>query len=194
MIKKKSVEPTLRGYYAGYATRLMAIIIDVLVLAVVLAISAVLWFILVESVNSVWSLIFGSSGQITGLRVALVVIVPYVTLAIYYVFLWTAIGTSVGGIIVGTKVVNQNGGHPNLFQSIVRFIFEFLIPFFGLFGSLWILFNRDRRALFDRIANTYVIYDWDAKPDELFLTGATRELYGDSIMELLSEKYEEKSK
>jgi uncharacterized RDD family membrane protein YckC len=36
-------------------------------------------------------------------------------------------------------------------------------------GFLWIFVDRRRQGWHDKIANTYVIYTWAAKPDERFL-------------------------
>ena len=173
MAKKQPETPTLRGYYAGFASRLMAIIIDVLVLAVILAIAGILWFIIIESVNILFEAISGLSPTLEGVRVAAVVLVTVVTFATYYIFSWTAIGTTIGGLVIGTRVVNKEGKNPHFLQSVLRFLVEFGIPFFFIFGSLWIPFSRRRRALYDRIAGTFVIYDWDAKPDEVFLKQIT---------------------
>jgi uncharacterized RDD family membrane protein YckC len=176
LAKNKPETLTLRGYYAGFASRLMAIVIDVLILAIVLAIAGILWFIIIESVNIVFQSLTGASVTLEGIRLAMVVVVTVVSFATYYIFLWTAIGTTIGGLVIGTRVVNKEGKNPSFLQSAARFLIEFGIPFFFIFGSLWIPFNRQRRALYDRVAGTFVIYDWDAKPDEIFLKEFTKQV------------------
>lgn len=173
MVKKKPETLTLRDYYAGFASRFLALVIDILILAVVLAISAILWIIVIETMRYLMAIITKQQASFETISLALVVIVTAVTFAVYFIFFWTTTGTTIGGLVVGTRVVNTQGRNPTLLQAIVRFLTEFGIPFFFIFGSLWIPFSRRRRALYDRIAGTYVIYAWDAKPDEIFLKQTT---------------------
>ncbi len=180
MYRQRKSEPSLRDHYAGFITRLMAVIIDALILAFVLAISNILWGVIFENANSLWQMVIGQPPTTTGWSVLFVILVTYVTFGIYYIFLWTAIGTTIGGIIMGTKVVNEKGRHPSIPQALIRFAAEFLIPVLGAFGAIWILFSRRRRALFDRLAGTFVVYNWDARFDETFLKKPTDKLFEDS--------------
>ncbi len=180
MYSRRKSEPSLRDHYAGFITRLMAVIIDALILAFVLAISNILWGVIFENANSLWQMVIGRPPTTTGWSVLFVILVTYVTFGIYYIFLWTAIGTTIGGIIMGTKVVNEYGRHPSILQAFIRFAAEFMFPVFGAFGAIWILFSRRRRALFDRLAGTFVIYSWDARFDETFLKKPTDKLFADS--------------
>ncbi len=180
MYSRRKNEPSLRDHYAGFVTRLMAVIIDALILAFILAISNILWSVIFENANSLWQMAIGRPPSTTGWSVLFVILVTYFTFGIYYIFLWTAIGTTIGGIIMGTKVVNEKGRHPSILQALIRFAAEFLIPVLGAFGAIWIFFSRRRRALFDRLAGTFVIYNWDARLDETFLKKSTDKLFEDS--------------
>jgi len=70
---------------------------------------------------------------------------------------------------MGLRVVAIDGSRLNFLRAFIRMIvFFFSVFFFGL-GVLWILIDDRRQALHDKLSGTYVIYTWDAIPDEQFL-------------------------
>lgn len=179
MPNKKHEVLTWRGHYAGFASRLMAVIIDLLILAVALAVTYVLYTIVFVNLTSFYYMLFGKDpNAVPGLSIIVTISIVFVTFAFYFIFFWTAVGSTIGGIIIGVRIVNSQGKNPTIWQSTVRYLAEFFIPPFGMFGSIWIIFSRRRRALFDRFAGTFVIYAWDAKPDEKFLKKATDQITG----------------
>lgn len=179
MPKKLKAIPTWRGHYAGFASRLLAVIIDILILAVVIAISNLLYSAVFVNLSAFSQLIFGQSTQTSPeVKIAISVILVFMVFATYFIFFWTVIGSTIGGVIVGLRIVNRQGKNPTPWQSIIRFLAEFLFPLFGAIGSIWILFSQRRRALFDRLAGTFVLYNWDAKPDERFLKKTTDQITG----------------
>jgi uncharacterized RDD family membrane protein YckC len=88
------------------------------------------------------------------------------TYGIYFVFFWTFFGTTIGGFIIGIRLVDSKGNRPSIFRALFRFVIEFMIPILLFIGSLWILFTSRKQAWYDSIAGTYVIYNWAAKPEE----------------------------
>jgi uncharacterized RDD family membrane protein YckC len=179
MPKKPPEIPTWRGHYAGFASRLVAVVIDLLILAVSLAVTTMLYNVVFVNLSAFYQYLFGRTADVAPtLNIVATVMIVFITFAVYFIFLWTAIGSTIGGVIIGLRIVNSQGKNPTIWQSIVRFLTEFFIPLLGLIGSLWILFSRRRRALFDRFAGTFVIYAWDARPDEKFLKKATDQITG----------------
>lgn len=76
---------------------------------------------------------------------------------IYFAGMWTWKGTTVGGVVLGLKVVRQDGYPVTLLVSIVRSLAAaFSIVMFFL-GFLWIIFDRERQGWHDKIAGTVVI-------------------------------------
>ncbi len=70
---------------------------------------------------------------------------------------------------MGLRVVAIDGSRLNFLRVFMRMIvFFFSVFFFGL-GVLWIFVDDRRQALHDKLSGTYVIYTWDAIPDEQFL-------------------------
>lgn len=167
------------GHYAGFATRSMAFIIDMVIVSSILffgswVINTALSMFQMDSlfntlireqprfkttINFIFSPLFGS-----------IISVFYIFL--YYVFFWFAAGQSPGKAIMGIKIVHIHGKKLSLLRVILRYLGYFLsaIPL-GL-GFLWILIDDRRMGWHDRLAGTCVIYTWDARPDETFLTGA----------------------
>ena len=65
--------------------------------------------------------------------------------------------------VVGLRAVRKDGSNLDARHAVVRVLFfplSFLL--FGL-GFLLVLLKRDRRALHDLIADTAVVYAWDAR-------------------------------
>jgi uncharacterized RDD family membrane protein YckC len=179
MPKKPPEIPTWRGHYAGLASRIMGLVIDLLILAIALAVSSMLYELVIKNFSSLSTILLGQTKpESPTTNVLFTVLMIFVVFGVYFIFFWTAIGTTIGGLILGVKVVNRLGKNPNIWQSALRFLAEFFFPLLGVFGSIWILFNRQRRALFDLIAGTYVIYNWDARPDEKFLKRETDQVTG----------------
>lgn len=65
-----------------------------------------------------------------------------------------------GNLLLNCQIVDAETGNPVSFkQAILRSIGLFLtIASLGL-GFLWVLFNKRKQALHDRIANTIVVYN-----------------------------------
>jgi uncharacterized RDD family membrane protein YckC len=178
MPKKAPPPDTLRDHYAGFISRVLSLIIDGLILALVLAVSSVLWNLFVTNFNAFLELISGRTIDAPVASIFASVIAIYMFSAIYFIFLWSAVGTTIGGVIIGIKLVNKHGRRPSFWRCCVRFITEFTIPIFGFIAALWIVFSHRRRALYDRMAGTFVVYAWDARPDEKFLRATTEQLEG----------------
>jgi uncharacterized RDD family membrane protein YckC len=169
--------PTWRGHYAGFASRLIAIIIDFFIVFLAWAGMIAVFRIFYTTIPSLSRILFGQTVQTSSSTDPIVsFILIFLINLIYYVFFWSVVGSTIGGLIMGIRIVNRSGRYPTIFQSIVRFLVEIAIPLLGVIGAIWILFNRQHRALFDMIAGTYVIYNWDARPDETFLKEYTERL------------------
>ncbi|MPY95321.1 MAG: hypothetical protein GEV08_20390 [Acidimicrobiia bacterium] len=76
-------------------------------------------------------------------------------------------GRTFGMAVVGVRVVRRDGGVLDTGHAVLRVLalpLSFLL--FGL-GILFILVRHDRRALHDLIADTAVVYAWDARAARL---------------------------
>jgi uncharacterized RDD family membrane protein YckC len=81
----------------------------------------------------------------------------------YYAYPWSTSGKTAGMAILGLRVVQRDGSQTTLRCGILRTVM-FPLGFITLgLGFLGIITNREHQALYDRIAKTTVVYDWDAR-------------------------------
>jgi uncharacterized RDD family membrane protein YckC len=76
----------------------------------------------------------------------------------YFVYFET--GTkqaTIGKSIMGLKVIKQNGTKMMMRDSIIRYIGKIFSSFIFMIGFIMVIFDDQKRALHDRIANTYVV-------------------------------------
>ena len=83
----------------------------------------------------------------------------YLTLSMaYYVLLNGRFGATVGKLVVGANIVNEDGSPLGYTRALVRYAGECLSFILVGIGYLMIGFRHDKRGLHDLIARTRVIY------------------------------------
>ena len=160
----------LKGQYAGFVSRLIAYSIDLGVISI--CIVAISW-----TISTAINLLPGQDLiiQNTGVWVVLAGAGAFLFTAGYYTLFWAGIGKTPGKILLGVRVVNLEGGSITFLQAIIRF-FGYILSMLALFaGYWWILLDNRRQGWHDKLARTFVVYDWDAKP-------------GDYISQMISER------
>ncbi len=139
--------------YAGLQLRIVAFILDILVIISfgMLFVAAILALLLIDSSNSNPSdRAFLISAGIQGFY--LVACVP-----LYHVLLWSRRGQTGGKMAVRIKVQSRHGGPLSLGQSALRFS-GYVVSVLPIFLGLVIaLFDRERRAFHDILAGTVVV-------------------------------------
>ena len=176
-------ERSLLGQYAGFASRLAAFVIDVTIVSIILFAST--WFLsttfallqieaflgkIAESFLAIKPIVNLIFNPITASIVSLIFILAY------YVFFWFVAGQTPGKAVMGVRVVSLHGGKISVWQALLRYLGYYISgAAFGI-GFLWILVDDRRMTWHDKIARTCVIYNWDARPDETFLTQAIQKL------------------
>jgi len=149
----------LRGQHAGFASRFSAFIFDCVVSVGV--------FMLVLSAASFAASVLTGSPIHWSRNDTWVVVAFFAWEFLYYAYFWTSSGKTPGMFLLGVQVVGQDGSEVGTRRGLVRtlaFPLSFLL--LGL-GFLGILLQRDRRALHDVIADTAVVYCWDARDARL---------------------------
>lgn len=139
--------------YAGLQLRIVAFILDILVLIAfgMLFAAAILALLVIDSDNGNPSeRAFLISGGMLGFY--LVAFAP-----LYHILLWSWKGQTVGMMAVHIKVLSRNGGPVSLGQSALRLLgyLASVLPIF--LGLVIVLFDKERRALHDRLAGTVVV-------------------------------------
>ncbi len=163
--------PSLRGHYAGFVTRSIAFIID-LILVVVTQVTFMLMVKLVLDffgLDGLAQAIFEPNAaantplQIGLFRWVLAVIGSSMLFNVYVVTFWLLTDRTIGQAALGLRVVRSNG-QPLKLGSAIRRVIGYYLSFFALFiGFLWILLDDRRQGWHDKLADTIVIYDWDAR-------------------------------
>ena len=176
-------EPSLKGRRAGFVTRCVAFILDVLVVSVTIIvvtwlIEAVLGFIHVDPYECPpleWDLLSGSliCHFAAGLNNVFNAAFPF----LYLIFFWTLGGQTPGKYLIGLRVVTLDGGRLKIIQ-VLRRLLGYWVSIITLgYGFLIMLSDSRRQGLHDRIAGTCVVYAWEARQDADFIDQVGREIF-----------------
>ena len=177
---KKVKENTLIGQYAGFISRFVAIVIDLIIIIAVLIILTGTVRLLIDFFN-LQRLINTLLNNIPGLQnilsfLAVFTSVTFVFFA-YTVFLWLFTGgLTIGKAVMGVRIVRMDGRRLTFWRAVLRYIMFWIsvIPL-GL-GLIWVLWDDERRGWHDKVAKTCVIYNWEAREDVHLLRGIRKRL------------------
>jgi uncharacterized RDD family membrane protein YckC len=151
----------LQGHYAGFATRALAFVFDVV--AVVIS-----YDVLVRAAEFLVSTMTGTTFLITKYPVASW-LVMIVWIAVYAISPVASGGRTLGMAIAGLRVVRSDGSPARNREATLRLL-ALPLCFLTLgVGFLLIVIRRDRRSLNDLIGGTAVVYGWDAHAARLRL-------------------------
>lgn len=149
---KYSIPPNeIYGRYAGFVTRMMAFVIDLLIVTALLA-------ILVEVLQLVSDAL--PLGRATETLLKLMMIAAaFVVQYTYYVGFWMLAGQTPGKRIMGLRVVRTDGKRLTLLAASIRWVAYWLSAILFL-GFLWVIIDNRRQAWHDKLAGTMVVYAW----------------------------------
>ncbi len=83
---------------------------------------------------------------------------PLLLLAALYFVLFTALsGRTLGQQLLGIRVIRRTGDPPGTWRTLLRLVGTALGLAPGGLGSLWMAFDREKRALHDHLSGTYVV-------------------------------------
>lgn len=160
---------SLQGQYAGFISRLIAFIIDFLIVVMTVAVAG--WFtsLLINffGLSEFFSNLEASTSMSGNLFRALTAFWGVTTISfLYFVLAWTVTsGKTIGKGLLGLRIVPLDGTRISLLESILRYIaFWFSVICLGI-GIFWILVSDKRQGWHDKAAKTCVIYDWPARED-----------------------------
>ncbi len=77
--------------------------------------------------------------------------------ALYFILFIALSGKTPGQKLVGIRVINRAGGPPGPWRSMLRLAGTALGLAPGGLGSLWMAFDREKRAFHDYLTGTYVV-------------------------------------
>jgi uncharacterized RDD family membrane protein YckC len=150
---------TLQGTRAGFASRIVAATIDVVVVFLALiaveAMVAAVRFLIGEQPFAYPDL--GAEGN-SGLLGLLLVVVLSIA--------WSGSGRTIGNNLVGLRVVRVDGGTVSWLRALARAV---IVVMFHVVAMGWILVSKKNSGLHDLACRTAVVYDWKARRGALAL-------------------------
>jgi uncharacterized RDD family membrane protein YckC len=165
-------DSSLLGYYAGFTSRLLAFAIDLALVVILMGMTSWIFQTMgqilgdsprIESLGLTQEMISAISAIISSLNA--------VTVVFAYAFIfWLMTGQTPGMMLLGLRVISVDGGHLTFWRIFLRLIGYVISTAFFFLGFAWILIDDRRQGWHDKLARTYVVYSWDAHPDETFLT------------------------
>ena len=127
------------GAKAGFWIRVVAFIIDSIIVGVV---------------NSIIAAILSSStsGR-TGIQTLLGII--------YFTYFWSASspwpGQTIGDKVLNLRVIRTDGSDLTIVQALIRYVGLFVSFLVIFIGVIWVAFDPNKQGWADKIAGTYVI-------------------------------------
>jgi uncharacterized RDD family membrane protein YckC len=157
MIDEETLEFDVLGRYAGFVTRLVAFVVDrvITALIIVVTVSAVQFALNAFRINQLFG--FGDIlWQVaTGFRALLSLLV----IISYDLVFWILAGQTPGKRLMGVRVVRTDGQRLRIGNAIVRRM-AYVLSGILFLGFIWILFDKRRQGLHDKLAGTLVVYSW----------------------------------
>jgi uncharacterized RDD family membrane protein YckC len=144
----------------GFFPRLIAVIIDFLILAVILVPVYYLWHAQLGQVhldpsaatqNNPFSA-FQQFAQAGELALGFIVLLLF-----YFVGSWTILSGSPGQLVMSLRVVDPAARGIGFGRALMRFVFKSLFSFLSPVSALLVAVGKDKRALHDLFSGTYVI-------------------------------------
>lgn len=165
--------------YAGFVSRLMAMVVDLLLIGAVWVGGGIATDFIAQTsgISQIVQFLEGLFSWVTPLQqfvlsatfeVAILLTVSYC----YFAFLYTFGGASLGKYLMGLRVVRSDGRPLSGAQAGLRTVSYVASALPVYVGFLNVLLDDRRRAWHDRIAGTVVVHVWRARPDERFLREA----------------------
>ncbi len=142
--------PIIMGEYAGFITRLLAFVVDALIVTVSIGI--------VTEVATFLSDFFRSSEWAQAFITLVTLTVSLLVYIAYYVGLWVFAGQTLGKALMGLRVVSVDGDRVHIRQAFIRLAGYWLSALLFFLGYLISLVDDQRRCLHDRLAGTLVVY------------------------------------
>lgn len=140
-----------QGERAGFATRFLASVIDIALVALLMM---GIWLGI-----EILQLIFTPGVEVQAPRAATLVVWGYVFTTLYWTVAWATSGRSLGAWVMGVRVVSRRGERLRLPISLARAAFSVGFPI----GLGWALVSKRNRSVQDVVLRTIVIYDWSLR-------------------------------
>lgn len=150
-------QETTLGRYAGFVTRLIAWIIDQLIVSAVISVTFIVARFVSDTLSINELLNLGDAAQTVMTIIAGVLVLLFVVS--YNIVFWMLAGQTPGKRAMGVRVVRSNGERLD-FGASVRRQLGLVVSAILFLGYLWVLVDNRRQGFHDKIAGTFVVYAW----------------------------------
>ena len=166
-----TIIPSLRGHYAGFVTRTLAFLLDLLLVVASLTTAMLITQLLLNffGLSDLARALFEpadatqTSPWVALARWLLVIVGSNLAFVTYVIFSWLLVDKTIGQALLGLRVVRVDGSTLTIGPAIRRVLGMYIaiLPLF--LGFLWVLIDDRRQGWHDKIADTVVVYDWEAR-------------------------------
>lgn len=159
---------------ASFTTRLVAFIVDSLLVTVILFVTIDIFLhkvlglpdpaVLMQNAlqRGDWVELLQVGMQYGSYEAAIEQLLPF----ILTVLLWVRFGLTPGKLLCTIRIIDaRSGGKPGLGQAVLRYIGYIISTLTLGIGYLWMLWDKNNQALHDKIAGTLVVVDEDDLAD-----------------------------
>lgn len=154
---------------AGFVTRLVAFLLDIIFVTV----GSIVFAALISLVLN----FFGFSEQnlhaddntrtVIAILETTIVIVSGLSVLLfipgYFVAFWVLFGATPGKQLLGLKVIRTKKQRLGWGRATLRYIGYFISAIVLFIGYFWVLVDGRRQAWHDKLADTFVVYTWDVR-------------------------------
>lgn len=157
---------------AGFVTRALALLIDIMIVtfgSIVLAalVSLILNFFGIDAQDlQVQDARFGVIAVLQIIIVIVSSLAVFLFIPGYFIVFWVLDGATPGKQILGLQVIRTNHQRVGWIRAIVRYIGYFISAICLFIGFLWVFVGRRRQCWQDKLADTIVVYTWDIPSDD----------------------------
>ncbi|MER3445783.1 MAG: hypothetical protein C4291_02610 [Candidatus Dadabacteria bacterium] len=146
----QSKEKTISFNLAGIGSRIAAFIIDLIIIFGIATLTLGI------------GLLFAGTSFSLGWGEGVDVLIPvYIILlflgSTYFVFLEGITGKTIGKMILGIRIIRDDGESMRLWEAFVRWLGYYVSAFFIFIGFIWAVFDSKSQAWHDKFAGTYVV-------------------------------------
>jgi len=149
-MRTDNIEEELLSFdLAGLNSRALAFFIDLVVVAVIslVAFGAAIYFLQDTNLDS-----FGLKRVFMPIYMLL-----FFLASSYFVVLNGYGGITIGKMVMGIRIISDEGGSIGFWQSFVRWIGYYISAAFLFIGFVWSIFDASSQSWHDKIAGTYVV-------------------------------------
>jgi uncharacterized RDD family membrane protein YckC len=137
-----------QGKTVGFTSRFISVLIDMALIAVLLAGAYGIWVALRYVLG-----VFYDIPQLSGIPL---LAVGYFLMWAYWTWSWATGGKSLGNVLMGLRVQANSGQSLRLGRSAARSLLSVIFPI----GLAWAIVNRNNHSVQDVILRTQVVFDW----------------------------------